>query len=645
MKKVISLLLFVTLIVGAGLPAQETPKPDPHSGQDETRPFSNEAVFVRVSGDRVVLQQPTQVPPPETPLPLPIIRPSPKVTEISADRWGSVSVVTARWGAFNGWVDVTERVRAFVKNGRLVIPHVPDSLGPLQDPASGHHKALIVVYRQGQETRLAIVPSQGKLNLPEIPSNRRQQGVNVVGNSAPQGTATLVGITRDAEDQIGLVNIDTATGKTTPVLSVSVGEFECYSLTYHTPSRRFLTVSVRSSTLGIFDPQLETFTKVAIVGLPAGQEKLSGITYQHNNDRILISFGASDGNHENRIAQINLQGEVLRISADLQLGDRDFLSGHPQSGDLIAIDFNGKSPRIATVVDPFGKLSTISFGNPPRDSQLVDLAITSPQGRMFTIRQNTRELVEIVERGNRFSTIGSFQTKVEVVGIAAVPSDLPTTLLGQQPQTNPWKPVANSLKAAVFESVLGVYGQAIRGQRFPFVNLRPPDRNLWTEEIESKLRGTLSYGQVDYTGTAKLVIPETGTYTIDLPARGTQLKLNGFLLKLGDVQLQKGVYDVEIYTNHWGQPYLKYAHANVYKYGTRTKIPFVNTAAAIKKFRSQKIDSRRVVEVCDYDLKRVRVVRVERDFMLQFADRRYAGNLAIRVDKHINQRLPEPAIP
>jgi hypothetical protein len=426
--------------------------------------------------------------------------------------------------------------------------------------------------------------------------------------------------------------VNTATGKATPVLRVPVGEFECYSLTYHAPTGRFLTVSVRSSTLGIFDPQLETFTKVAILGLPAGQEKISGIAYQQNKDRILISFGPSGTNHENRIAQIDLQGRVLKISADLRLGDRDFLSWHPQSGDLFAIDFNGSSPRIATVVEPFGKLSTIRFGNPPRDSQLTDLAVISQQGRMFTIRQNTGELVEVIDGGKRFSTIGRFQTKADVVGIAAAPHDWPAPLLAKRPRTSSLKPAADSLKEPVFESVLGVYGQAIRGQRFPFVNLRPPNRNLWTKEIENKLRGTLSYGQVDYSGTAKLVIPATGTYTIDLPARGTQLRFNGILLKPGDVQLQKGVYDVEIYTNHWGQPYLKYAHANVYKQGTRTKIPFVNTAAAIEEFRSQKIDSRKVIEVCDYDLKQVRVVGREPGSMLQFAGSGYLLILKLRYD-------------
>jgi len=531
-------------------------------------------------------------------------------TEIPADRQGSISVVAARWGAYGGWVDVTERVRVFVRDGQLVIPHVPDSLGQLRDPAFGYHKALVVVYQQGQETRLVIVPSQGRLELPEPApaAPGRRPDVNVVQDSDMQAATSLVGITRNQRGQIGLVNVDLATGKATAVLKVPVGKFECYSLAYHGPSGRFLTADVRSTAIGIFDPALETFTKVAIVGLPAGQEKISGITYQPNKDRILVSFGPSGGNHENRIAQINLEGHVLKISADMGLGDRDFLGWHPLSGNLLAIDFNGRSPRIAAVVDPFGTLSTMRFSDPPRDSQLTDLAVLSPHGRMFTVRQDSGELVEVIDGGKRFSTIGSFQTRADVVGIAATPNDWRARQRGRRPQESPLKPAAKSLKRPVFESVLGVYGEAIRGQRYPFVNLRPPDRNLWTREIENRLRGTLSYAQVDYIGTAKLVIPASGTYTIDLPARGTELRLNGIVLKAGEIALLKGVYDVEIYTHHWGQPYLKYAHVNVFKQGTRTKIPFVNTAVAIEDFRSQTIDSRRVIEVCNYPVKRVRVV-------------------------------------
>ena len=48
------------------------------------------------------------------------------------------------------------------------------------------------------------------------------------------------------------------------------------------------------------------------------------------------------------------------------------------------------------------------------------------------------------------------------------------------------EPHAKFTTEPLFESVLGIYGQAIRGKRQPFVNVRPPNRNLWTKDIEDK---------------------------------------------------------------------------------------------------------------------------------------------------------------
>jgi hypothetical protein len=167
------------------------------------------------------------------------------------------------------------------------------------------------------------------------------------------------------------------------------------------------------------------------------------------------------------------------------------------------------------------------------------------------------------------------------------------------------EPLAKEVTGEFFESVLGVYGKAIRGVRQPFINLRPPHRNLWTDEIKEVVEGTLSYGEVDYIGTAKIVIPESGTYTVDLPGAGVQFRINGQSVEAGDMELEKGLYEIEIYTNHWGQPYLTYAEAAVYKKGSEVRIPFVNTAADIEIFRSQKIEGRPAVEVCEYSPQRI----------------------------------------
>lgn len=152
----------------------------------------------------------------------------------------------------------------------------------------------------------------------------------------------------------------------------------------------------------------------------------------------------------------------------------------------------------------------------------------------------------------------------------------------------------------LFESVLGIYGKAIRGERYPLVNLRPPHRNLWTEEIKESVERVLSYEQVDYIGTAKLVIRASGDYVVDMPGAGVDFRINGQQVAAGAVSLEKGLYEVEIYTNHWGQPYLTYAEVAVRKQGEKEAVPFVNTASDIERFRSQKIADKPVVEVCKY---------------------------------------------
>jgi len=162
------------------------------------------------------------------------------------------------------------------------------------------------------------------------------------------------------------------------------------------------------------------------------------------------------------------------------------------------------------------------------------------------------------------------------------------------------RPLATLRGRGVFESVLGVYGRANRGPRHPFVNLRPPNADLWSPAIQKRLNGRLSFESIDYVGTALLVIPTTGWYRVDLPARGTRFALNGRVLGAGDVELQRGVYDVEIFTSTWGQPYLPAARAVVTDSKSGRRVPFVNTAVAIELFLARRINGRRVEEVSGF---------------------------------------------
>lgn len=352
------------------------------------------------------------------------------------------SLVEARWGAADGWIEVTPKLQDKVKNGRLFVPDLRPVLAEAEDPKSGHQKALVVVYQHNGKARLAIIPTiagegrGGKLLLPE-PDPKQTAEVQAFRKKLV-GTKWLIAkegrILFFEEDQYGV----------------------------------------------------------------ADQGERRGVWMAAGPYRV----GAVDGEGAHH---------------DIEF-DRDLSSG------VLTVDgkFHSKLTRL------------------PADGQIPVMA-----------------------------------------------------------------PASDSLRGPLFESVLGTYGKALRGKRHSYVTLRPPQQDLWTPEIEAKLKGSLSYEQVDYIGTAKLVIPETGLYVIDVPESGTQLRLNNVLMAAGVVKLRKGAYEVEIYTNHWGQPYLKYAFARVFTKEPKTQIPFVNTGEALEKFLAQKIQGNAVSQVCEFRTRRV----------------------------------------
>ena len=173
--------------------------------------------------------------------------------------------------------------------------------------------------------------------------------------------------------------------------------------------------------LGIIDPLTSAVQVVTISGLPVNQQKVNGIEYWAAQSSIVVTFGAPPNNEE-RLAQIDLSGVVLRTSANLGLGDRDVLAQNPLTGDLLAIDFNDLAPRLAVIQDPFGILATSAYVNPPVDGSLGDAAVSPATGQVFACRvAGDNELVRVNVATNDYSTIGMFGTSSPVVGIAFVP--------------------------------------------------------------------------------------------------------------------------------------------------------------------------------------------------------------------------------
>ncbi|TWU08754.1 hypothetical protein CA54_39910 [Symmachiella macrocystis] len=152
----------------------------------------------------------------------------------------------------------------------------------------------------------------------------------------------------------------------------------------------------------------------------------------------------------------------------------------------------------------------------------------------------------------------------------------------------------------IYECVLGMYGQFTTGKNHPVVNLAVPNRNLWSEEIQGKLRGRIDFMEINYEATAKLIIPSDGAYRVELPERGTEFLINGNQLSAGDVLLKQGVYDICIKTGTHGQPFLPESFVRIVAQQNDQEIALVNTGKDIRRFLNSHVDNQAVTEVSGY---------------------------------------------
>ncbi len=156
------------------------------------------------------------------------------------------------------------------------------------------------------------------------------------------------------------------------------------------------------------------------------------------------------------------------------------------------------------------------------------------------------------------------------------------------------RPVKSLAKTRYYESVLGAYGLAIRGKRVEFINLKPPARDLLDDPIREVLETKYQIGSIDYIGTASVFVQRSGVYTVEILDSGTQLRINGVLFHKGELQLDAGRYDIEIYTNSWGQPYMQYCEATIKNAISGEPLVFVNSGRDIRRFTRDIQDDQRV---------------------------------------------------
>jgi hypothetical protein len=87
----------------------------------------------------------------------------------------------------------------------------------------------------------------------------------------------------------------------------------------------------------------------------------------------------------------------------------------------------------------------------------------------------------------------------------------------------------------VYRCVLGQYSQ-FGGSQHPVVNLSIPNKSLWSDTIQDKLRGKIDFKEISYQGDAHLAVMNEGDYTCDFPQH-TRVELNGNDISAGDVHL------------------------------------------------------------------------------------------------------------
>jgi hypothetical protein len=153
-----------------------------------------------------------------------------------------------------------------------------------------------------------------------------------------------------------------------------------------------------------------------------------------------------------------------------------------------------------------------------------------------------------------------------------------------------------------FRSVLGSYRRA--GKDVPFVNVSVPKANLWSERVQSQMRGKIDLGDVSYRGTAKIYIPKDGEYYLE--AQNCAVKIDGKDTGgSGAIVLKRGAYEIEIEASNHGQPYLLSASAAIYVTAQKKQdIPMINSLADIEAFLLKPVDGARPIEVSGWKPKR-----------------------------------------
>ncbi|MGI8978404.1 MAG: LamG-like jellyroll fold domain-containing protein [Pirellulaceae bacterium] len=173
-----------------------------------------------------------------------------------------------------------------------------------------------------------------------------------------------------------------------------------------------------------------------------------------------------------------------------------------------------------------------------------------------------------------------------------------------EPARSDWKPPSQD-STATFRSFLGTYMYWLdRRKMYPVVNLHVPNKNLWTEEIQQRVQGKISFDEISYAGTAKIAIPAEGVYLLGTD-RAAKVLIDELTIKdigedKGEVRISQGVHDVTLEVHSHGQPHMRECSISLKHKETGEEVAFFNTWQDIQQFLGTPIADQRVIDVSDW---------------------------------------------
>lgn len=210
-------------------------------------------------------------------------------------------------------------------------------------------------------------------------------------------------------------------------------------------------------------------------------------------------------------------------------------------------------------------------------------------------REYSRAIAKATERGD-LDAANSLLAELEALEGGATPAASPAV----QPKNFSLTPSDSIDKRKLYRSMLGIYGRHYKpSDDHPVVSLVIPDRNLWTSAIQDQLRGKIDFKDIDYTGTAKIIVPEEGVYTFEI--HNGLCKLDDNQVNAGDITLKKGTREINFHTSNYGSGRMPTASLRIIHKDTKEELPLVNTGSEIQRFLKQRVNREPVVNVSDWE--------------------------------------------